>query len=66
MALNTCEGSGSAEGNEKGALRQRARVGEGDGGCLDSALALGYVERLDPVLLDQLDHVRAVLVKNVR
>ena len=34
--------------------------------CLDSALALGYVDSLDAALLDRLDHVRAVLVKNVR
>jgi hypothetical protein len=29
-------------------------------------MALGYVEDVDASLLDQLDHVRAVLVKNVR
>jgi hypothetical protein len=30
------------------------------------AVALGYVERVDAGLLDRLDKVRAVLVKNVR
>jgi hypothetical protein len=29
-------------------------------------MALGYVEGVDAALLDRLDHVRAVLVKNVR
>jgi hypothetical protein len=29
-------------------------------------MALGYVDRIDPVLLDRLDHVRAVLFKNTR
>jgi hypothetical protein len=29
------------------------------------ALALGYLDGVDAALLDQLDHVRAVLVKNV-
>jgi hypothetical protein len=28
-------------------------------------MALGYVEDVDASLLDRLDHVRAVLVKNV-
>ncbi len=33
-------------------------------GCnLDAALALGYIEAVDPVLLDLLDHIRAVLFK---
>jgi len=35
-------------------------------GCLDAALALGYVDGLDAELLDALDHVKAVLVKNAR
>jgi hypothetical protein len=29
-------------------------------------MALGYVDAVDPSLLDRLDHVRGVLVKNVR
>ena len=33
------------------------------GACLDVALALVYVERVDPQLLDALDKVRATLVK---
>jgi hypothetical protein len=36
------------------------------GACLDVALALGYVESVDAVLLKRLDEVRAVLVKVVR
>jgi flavin-binding protein dodecin len=34
--------------------------------CLDVANALGYVSRVDAALLDQLDHVRATLLVNVR
>jgi hypothetical protein len=33
---------------------------------LDVANALGYVSRVDAALLDQLDHVRATLLMNVR
>jgi hypothetical protein len=36
------------------------------GACLDVADALGYVSNVDGALLDQLDHVRATLVKNVK
>jgi hypothetical protein len=32
---------------------------------LDAAVAMGYVEGIDGGLVDRLDHVRAVLAKNV-
>jgi hypothetical protein len=35
------------------------------GACLDAAIALGYVEEVDAVLLDALDRVRATLAKSV-
>ena len=35
------------------------------GACIDAAMALGYVDAVDASLLDRLDKVRAVLVKNV-
>jgi hypothetical protein len=31
------------------------------GACIDVAIALGYVERVEPVLLDELDQVRAIV-----
>ena len=52
-----------------GTRRERYRNALGSaretGACLDAAMALGYVERVDEALLDRLDHVRAVLAKNV-
>jgi hypothetical protein len=33
---------------------------------LDSALALEYVDDLDPRFLEKVEHVRAVLYKNTR
>jgi four helix bundle protein len=66
MALNT----GEASGNHGGTRRERYRSALGSAretGCnLDAALALGYVDHIDPSLVDKLDHVRAVLFKNVR
>ena len=66
MALNCCEGSGSRGGTRRERYDNALGSARETGGCVDSARALGYVERIDPVLLDKLDHVRAVLVKNVR
>jgi four helix bundle protein len=66
IALNTCEGSGSRGGTRRERYDNALGSARESGGCLDSALALGYVESLDAELLDKLDHVRAVLVKNVR
>ena len=36
------------------------------GACIDVAVALGYVELVEPELLDELDRVRAILVKVIR
>jgi hypothetical protein len=35
------------------------------GACIDVAEALGYVERVEPLLLEELDQVRAILARVV-
>ena len=66
IALNCSEGSGSDGGTRRERYRNAPGSARETGACLDAALALGYVEAVDASLLDKLDHVRAVLVKNVR
>ena len=61
MALNTKEGSGSRGGTRRQRYDTARGSAEESEGILDSALALQYLESLDPVLLDKLDHVRATL-----
>jgi four helix bundle protein len=63
VALNTGEGSGSSGGTRRERYRNALGSARETGACLDAAMALGYVEAVDPMLLDRLDHVRAVLVK---
>jgi four helix bundle protein len=65
VALNTGEGSGCNGGTRRERYRNALGSARETGACLDAAMALGYVEGVDPSLLDRLDHVRAVLVKNV-
>jgi four helix bundle protein len=64
VALNTSEASGSHGGTRRERYRTALGSARETGACLDAAVALGYVESIDEELLDQLDHVRAVLVKN--
>ena len=66
IALNCSEGSGSHGGTRRERYRNALGSARETGACLDAALALGYLDAVDPSLLDRLDHVRAVLVKNVR
>ena len=66
MALNTGEASGSRGGTRTERYRNALSSARETGCNLDSALALEYVDGLDPLLLDKLDHVRAVLYKNTR
>jgi four helix bundle protein len=66
IALNCSEGSGSDGGTRRERYRNALGSARETGACLDAALALGYLEAVDASLLDKLDHVRAVLVKNVR
>jgi len=65
IALNCSEGSGCNGGTRRERYRNALGSARETGACLDAAMALGYVEGVDPSLLDRLDHVRAVLVKNV-
>jgi four helix bundle protein len=66
MALNAGEASGNHGGTRKERYRSALGSARETGRNLDAAMALGYVDRIDPVLLDRLDHVRAVLFKNTR
>jgi hypothetical protein len=36
------------------------------GACTDVAEALGYVEHVEPLLLEELDHVPAILIRVTR
>jgi four helix bundle protein len=63
IALNVSEGSGSSGGTRRERYRNALGSARETGGCIDVALAHGYVERVDPALLDALDKVRATLVK---
>ena len=65
VALNTSEGSGNSGGTRRERYRSALGSARETGACIDAAVALGYVEEVDAGLLDRLDHVRAVLVKNV-
>ena len=64
IALNCSEGSGSNGGTRRERYRNALGSARETGACLDAAMALGYVEAIDASLLDRLDHVRAVLVRN--
>ena len=66
IALNCSEGSGSHGGTRRERYRNALGSARETGARLDAALALGYLESVDASLLDKLDHVQAVLVKNVR
>jgi four helix bundle protein len=63
VALNVSEGSGSSGGTRRERYRNALGSARETGACLDVALALGYVDGVDPKLLDALDKVRATLVK---
>jgi len=65
VALNCGEGSGSHGGTRRERYRNALGSARETGACLDAAMALGYVEAIDAGLLDRLEHVKAVLVKNV-
>ena len=66
VLLNLSEGSGSRGGTRRERYLNALGSARETGACLDAALALRYVEALDAELLDKLDHICAVLVKNVR
>jgi len=66
IALNTSEGSGCNGGTRRERYLTALGSARETGACLDVAVAFGYVGEIDAGLLDKLDWVRAVLVKNVR
>jgi four helix bundle protein len=66
VALNIQEGSGSHGGTRLARYRTALGSARETGACLDVAVALGYVERVDGELLAQLDQVRAMLAVMVR
>ena len=63
IALNCEEGSGSRGGTRRERYRTALGSARETTACLQSAVALGSVDEDDGVLLDKLDHVRAVLSK---
>ncbi len=63
VALNVQEGSGNSGGTRRERYRSALGSAREVGGCIDAAVALGYIEGVNAELLDQLDHVCAVLVK---
>ncbi|HTQ42409.1 MAG TPA: four helix bundle protein [Polyangiaceae bacterium] len=65
VALNLAEGSGSSGGTRNTRYRTALGSARETGACLDVAEALGYVERVEPLLLQELDQVRAILARVV-
>jgi four helix bundle protein len=61
VALNMAEASGSRGGTRT--MRYRTALGSATetGACIDVAMALGYVQKVDAELLRKLDGVRGVL-----
>jgi len=66
VVLNMAEASGSSGGTRNARYRTALGSARETGACIDVAVALGYVERVEPQLLDELDRVRAILVKVIR
>jgi len=65
VSLNIAEGSGSSGGTRTARYRTALGSARETGACLDVAMALGYVERVEPELLGKLDQVRAIMAKVV-
>jgi four helix bundle protein len=66
VALNMAEGSGSSGGTRQQRYRTSLGSARETGACIDVALALGYLDQVDPELLRKLDAVRATLARLVR
>ena len=66
VSLNIAEGTGSHGGTRLARYRTALGSARETGACLDVALALGYIERVDEGLVSQLDEVRAMLATLVR
>ena len=65
VSLNIAEGSGSSGGTRMTRYRTALGSARETGACLDVAMALGYVERVEPELLGKLDQVRAIMARIV-
>jgi four helix bundle protein len=66
VALNIAEGSGSHGGTRLARYRTALGSARETVACLDVAVALGYVERVESALQTQLHEVQAMLVALVR
>jgi four helix bundle protein len=66
VLLNTGEGSGTRGGSRMERYRTALGSARETTACIDASLALGYIERVDPELLDKLDRVRGTLVRLTR
>ena len=65
VALNMAEGSGSSGGTRTARYRTALGSVVETGACLDVAMAMGYVGRVDGEIAAQLRHVKAVLMRVV-
>ena len=65
VLLKVGEGSGTKGGSRMERYRTALGSARETTACIDAAVALGYVQCVDPVLLDKLDRVRATLVRLV-
>ena len=66
VPLNVSEGAYSRGKNRLARYHTAAGLMREVWSCVETAAALGYVEELDPVLVDRIDHVLGVLMKNAR
>jgi four helix bundle protein len=64
VSLNIAEGSGSS-GTRTTRYRTALGSARETGACLDVAMALGYVEHVEPELLGKLDQVLAIMARVV-
>ncbi len=65
VTLNLSEGSGSAGGIRRARYRSALGSAREVRACLESAEALGYIERIDAQVIAGLKHVINVLVSQV-
>ncbi len=63
VALNISEGSGSSGGVRTQRYRTALGSARETNACLDVAIALGYIDRVDAALRGKLDHVIGGLVR---
>ena len=66
VALNIAEGSGSVGGTRLARYRTALGSARETVACLEVAVALGYVEKLEPEVMAQVDEVLRMLVALVR